>query len=208
MFLKGFFPGASKGVIVWEWVKKLFKIWSIYIRICMNNHAFYDKFECIVGSIVGTKENSGCQHFLFFPIIFSTLFPNLSEIRIIICVTSKLSSANSFNLEKSKCWSYVLVNQSFLFKWSRLTLFLIEKVLVLVKLTLSQTIPGFYVSVVQAFWKHCGKRRNCSLQAISPFPTVFSTRFKNFLTFSSNLKLSSANSLSFEKSKICRLGKG
>ena len=23
--------------------------------------------------------------------------------------------------------------------------------------------------------KHCGKRRNCSLQAMSPFPTVFST---------------------------------
>ena len=22
--------------------------------------------------------------------------------------------------------------------------------------------------------KHCGKRRNCSLQAVSPFPTVFS----------------------------------
>ena len=22
--------------------------------------------------------------------------------------------------------------------------------------------------------KHCGKRRNCSLQAISPFPTMFS----------------------------------
>ena len=29
-------------------------------------------------------------------------------------------------------------------------------------LTLSQTSPGFYVSAVQAFWKHCGKRRNCS----------------------------------------------
>ena len=29
-------------------------------------------------------------------------------------------------------------------------------------LTLSQTSPGFYVSVVQVFWKHCGKRRNCS----------------------------------------------
>ena len=28
--------------------------------------------------------------------------------------------------------------------------------------TLSQTSPGFYVSVVQVFWKHCGKRRNCS----------------------------------------------
>ena len=29
-------------------------------------------------------------------------------------------------------------------------------------LTLSQTSPGFYVSAVQVFWKHCGKRRNCS----------------------------------------------
>ena len=29
-------------------------------------------------------------------------------------------------------------------------------------LTLSQTSPGFYVSAVQVFRKHCGKRRNCS----------------------------------------------
>ena len=28
--------------------------------------------------------------------------------------------------------------------------------------------------VIQMGRKHCGKRRNCSLQAISPFPTVFS----------------------------------
>ena len=28
--------------------------------------------------------------------------------------------------------------------------------------------------VLQMGWKHCGKRRNCSLRAISPFPTVFS----------------------------------
>ena len=40
-------------------------------------------------------------------------------------------------------------------------------------LTLYQTSPGFYVSAVQVFWKHCGKRRNCSWQAIPPFPTVF-----------------------------------
>ena len=25
-----------------------------------------------------------------------------------------------------------------------------------------QTSPGFYVSAVQVFWKHSGKRRNCS----------------------------------------------
>ena len=30
-------------------------------------------------------------------------------------------------------------------------------------LTLSQTSPGFYVSAVQVFWKHCGKKRNCLL---------------------------------------------
>ena len=60
----------------------------------------------------------------------------------------------------------------------------------------------------QAFSKHCGKRRNCLLRAISPFPTVFSTRFNNFLPFSSNLKLSSANAFSLEESKICRLVMG
>ena len=74
-------------------------------------------------------------------------------------------------------------------------------------LTLSQTSPGFYVPAVQVFWKHCGKRLNCSLRTISPFPTVFSTRLKNFLPFLSNLKLSSAKSFSLEESKICCLGK-
>ena len=29
--------------------------------------------------------------------------------------------------------------------------------------------------VIQTYRKHCGKRRNCSLRAISPFSTVFST---------------------------------
>ena len=44
--------------------------------------------------------------------------------------------------------------------------------------------------------------------AISTFPTVFSTRLDNFLPFSSNLKLSSANSFSSEESKICHLVMG
>ena len=61
---------------------------------------------------------------------------------------------------------------------------------------LVNTGPGFYVSAVQIF------------SAISPFPTVFSTCFGNFLPFSSKLKLSSANSFTLEKSKICCLGKG
>ena len=65
--------------------------------------------------------------------------------------------------------------------------------------------------------KHVGKvvggfgKESCvttGVRAISPLPTVFSTHLDNFLPFSSNLKLSSANSFSLEESKICRLGKG
>ena len=41
------------------------------------------------------------------------------------------------------------------------------------ELTLSQTSLGFYVSAVQVFRKQCGKSRNCSYRAISPFPSVF-----------------------------------
>ena len=44
-------------------------------------------------------------------------------------------------------------------------------------------------------------------RAISPFSTLFSTYLGNFLPFSSNSKLSPANSFSLEESKICRLGK-
>ena len=53
-------------------------------------------------------------------------------------------------------------------------------------LTLYQTSPGFYMSAVQVFWKDCWKRRKCSLWAISPFPTVFSTHFFFFLEISAN----------------------
>ena len=47
----------------------------------------------------------------------------------------------------------------------------------------------------------------CNVQFLL-FSTVFSTCLDNFLPFSSNLKLSSANSFSLEESKICRLVMG
>ena len=75
-------------------------------------------------------------------------------------------------------------------------------------LTISQTSPGFYMSAVQDFRKHCGKRRNCSQLAISLFPRVFSTILENLLPFSSNLRMSSAKSSSLEEFKTGRLGKG
>ena len=52
-----------------------------------------------------------------------------------------------------------------------------------------------------------GKGENARNKEFLLFP-VFSTHLENFPQFSSNLKLSSANSLNLEESKICRLGKG
>ena len=47
----------------------------------------------------------------------------------------------------------------------------------------------------------------CSLPAISPFLTMFSTHLEIFMPFLSNLVLSSANSFNLEDSGIC-IGKG
>ena len=52
-----------------------------------------------------------------------------------------------------------------------------------------------------------GKGEIARYQAISPFPTVFSTCLESSLSFSTNLKLWSANSFSLEESKICGLVK-
>ena len=62
----------------------------------------------------------------------------------------------------------------------------------------------YRTSLLRTLWE----KDKLLVRAIYPFPTVFSIRFDNFMTFSSNLKLSSANSFSLEESKICRLGKG
>ena len=66
-------------------------------------------------------------------------------------------------------------------------------------LTLSQTGPGFLrvcsTSLLKTLWE---KEKLLVIQ---------STPLDNFLPFSSNLELSSANSFSLEGSKICRLGK-
>ena len=49
--------------------------------------------------------------------------------------------------------------------------------------TLSQTSPGFYMSAVQVFWKHSGKKRNSSWRAISPFLQCFLPIRRNFCHF-------------------------
>ena len=52
-----------------------------------------------------------------------------------------------------------------------------------------------------------GKGEKAHNEQFLLFP-VFSTLLENFLPFSSNLELSSANSFSLEESKVCGLEKG
>ena len=59
-----------------------------------------------------------------------------------------------------------------------------------------------WAKVLQTGRKRCGKRRNCSLRAISPFPTAFSTHIHQIR----NCCLLTRFSL--EESKICSLGNG
>ena len=111
-------------------------------------------------NIVGKKENAGNQHFLLFP----RFLPLSKQISIfqphLFCRLQMLSI------------------------WTSLQFCHLVK-----NLTLSQTSPVFYMSRIQVFWKHYGKRRNCSWWAIFPFPTVFSTHLENFLPSSSNFRL-------------------
>ena len=68
--------------------------------------------------------------------------------------------------------------------------------------------PWFFMCLqYKSFENTVGKGEIAQNEQFLPFPTVFSTFLENFLVFSSNLKLSSANSFSLEESKICRLGK-
>ena len=41
-------------------------------------------------------------------------------------------------------------------------------------LPIQKSLQTTILNLVEIAEKHCGERRNCSLRAISPFPTVFS----------------------------------
>ena len=80
------------------------------------------------------------------------------------------------------CWIHLCIRENFGkdHLWAQ--------VIWLITSTLSHSSPGFYMSEVQV----------CLKQAISLFSMVFSTSLENFLPFSSNSKLSSANSFNLE----------
>ena len=71
-------------------------------------------------------------------------------------------------------------------------------------LTHSHTMTPFDAQGNKPFENTVGKGEIARNKQFLLFP-VFSTHLDNFLPFSSNLKLSSANSFSLEESKICCL---
>ena len=74
-------------------------------------------------------------------------------------------------------------------------------------LTLSQASPGLYMSAVQVFSKHCGKREIARNEQFLLFPQYSLPLWRTFCHYRLVKKLSSANSISLEEAKICHLGK-
>ena len=58
-----------------------------------------------------------------------------------------------------------------------------ESILPGVLLTHYHTLPQFDALKIFSCRKHCEKGRNCLLQAISPFLTMFSTLYGTFFSF-------------------------
>ena len=75
-------------------------------------------------------------------------------------------------------------------------------------LTHSHTMTPFDAPKIYSCRKHCEKRRNCLLQAISPFLTMFSTQYDTYFSFSMHFKMSSAISFNLDQSKILLSGNG
>ena len=82
-FQKACFPGASKGVIVWEWVNSLpnnkISAWSKLKAFADDKIVVVKKVISLLDRVentVGKAENAGYQHFLLFP----QDFPNPSSL--------------------------------------------------------------------------------------------------------------------------------
>ena len=124
--------------------------------------------------------------------IWSDIFVASSAV-IFLKTLCKLRKKNSFSLILLAIFSTTAI------------VFLFVKVLSC--LTHSHTMTPFEPLENKPFENTVGKGEIAHNEQFLLFP-VFSTCLGNFLSFSSNLKLSSANSFSLEESKICRLVMG
>ena len=85
-FQKACFPGASKGVIVWEWepiTRRQILDWSKLKQSADDNFEFDEntrKLSKQVENTVGTGEIACCEQFLLYPQCFQTAcFPGASK---------------------------------------------------------------------------------------------------------------------------------
>ena len=112
---------------------------------------------------------------------------------------------------------YKYYNVSFfcdLVKWKNFTLFRSFKMKemrqhspILQYLTHSHTMTPFDVSGKEAFWKHCGKRRNCLYKQFLLYPQYFLLSKSEIIIFVT-LNLSSVNAFNLVLSKILSYGNG
>ena len=131
--------------------------------------------------------------------------PKRTRVFIIITVLSWISWRIRTNLCRSKIRLLIFCNLILNFNiwWINLNL-----VQYYIHLTLYWIMLTFNVHLIEALWKHVGKRKKCSLPEFSPFSTLFSTLAKKDCTIWATLKLLSANgpfSLLFTKRKNFRL---
>ena len=75
-------------------------------------------------------------------------------------------------------------------------------------LTHCHTMPHFDAKKIYSCGKHCEKPRNCLLQAISFFLTMFSTLYGIYSSFKMHFRMSSAICFNLNQSKILSSGNG
>ena len=134
---------------------------TLYHTILTFNESFKN--------IVEKGENAGKDHFLIFQ-----CFSILSKLHLIRCLQmlSVWSCPKICRLEKAySTWLHGKVSKYILtyYQMTNFWLFQTERVR-----RRQFEVWRKWQKVIQTGRKHCGKRRNCSLRAISPFPTVFS----------------------------------
>ena len=175
--------------------------------------------------------NGGYFHYTDMNKFLKNLWNYWSDFEI---MSKKCSLSDPFQKLFAKFWS---VNKHGISEWGLLALYEHKEILVNSSLKVTKKnwlrssqkfrwaiqalLSTFFLILYRAFWTFssfsnkpwflhvcCTSFLKNSLQAISPFLTVFSIHLENFLPFSANLNLSSANSFNLEESKICPLGKG
>ena len=99
---------------------------------------------------------------------------HLGNFQWICCICFRFTSIQSRNPRyccwnnssashvEASVWLHLLIKMYWFSLWLHTHISTGQMAFKGVLLTLSQTSSGFYVSAVEVFWKHYGKRRNCS----------------------------------------------